>query len=320
MRLIRLHPPLVLTSLLMVVLLAAGLIGLAVDDRTSLGVPVWIKPIKFEISIAIYGLTLAWMISLLQRGKRAAWWMGTITAAAMVIEMLIIGGQAARGVRSHFNTTTPFDAVMFGIMGATIFIAWLAALWIGVLLLIQRVGDRPTVLALRFAVFTALAGMAIGFIMTSPSAEQIASGDGILGAHAVGVEDGGPGLSLVGWSTEAGDLRIGHFVGMHALQALPLLVLLLTPASRRFRRLADEATRARLVTVAGLGWAGLTGLVTWQALRGQSIVHPDALTLGVAGGLAALLAAGAIWAVATKGGQETAEPMADTTDKVGAGK
>lgn len=293
----KLHPPLMLTSLAMLAFLAFTLAGLVIDDRTSLGVPIWLKPMKFAISIAIYTATLAWLISLLQRGKRTAFWLGTVAAVTMLIEMIIIGGQAARGVRSHFNNTTALDSMLFSVMGATIVIAWLATLWVAILLLIQRISDRPASLAIRFGIFIALAGMAVGYIMVVPRSAQLASSSPYLGAHAVGAEDGGPGLPIVGWSTEAGDLRIGHFIGMHALQALPLLALALTLASRRFARLRDETTRARLIIVAGIAYAALVMLLTWQALRGQSIVRPDTLTLSALILVALVAVAGAAWSL-----------------------
>ena len=135
-----------------------------------------------------------------------------------------------------------------------------------------------------------LIGMALGFLMTIPSAAQIQADDGIVGAHTVGLADGGPGLPLLGWSTVGGDLRIPHFVGMHALQLLPLLLIVLEVLSRRFGTLRDDAVRARLMGLAAIGYAALVAVVTWQALRGQSIVHPDGLTLLGAGAVVLLVA------------------------------
>ena len=44
--------------------------------------------------------------------------------------------------------------------------------------------------------------------------------------HAVGVPEGSAGLPVVNWSTEGGDLRVAHFLGLHGLQAIPLFALL----------------------------------------------------------------------------------------------
>jgi hypothetical protein len=116
-----------------------------------------------------------------------------------------------------------------------------------------------------------------------PTPATVASfGHGHDGAHSVGVADGGPGLPLVGWSTVGGDLRVAHFVGLHALQFLPLLAWLLR--LRPFAALG-VAGRLALVRIAGWGYLGAILLLTWQALRGQSVIAPDALTLTVAIGL-----------------------------------
>jgi hypothetical protein len=281
------HRPLMIIAAAMVVLAFGTAVGMVVDDRTLLGVPVWLKPFKFAVSLAIYTATIAWLISMIERGRRIASVFGGVIAFVSLVEMAVIAGQAARGRRSHFNETTTLDANLFKIMGASIGLLWLITLCIGVLLLIQRTAPGPEILAVRLGIFISAAGMSVAFFMIKPLNELLpATGrdpDTITGAHSVGVPDGGPGLPVVNWSTEAGDLRVGHFIGIHALQALPLLAMLLVYLSRRVSRLREEAVRSRLIVVAGVAYAGLMVLVTWQALRAQPLLRPDALTLMAAG-------------------------------------
>ncbi|MEV5974922.1 hypothetical protein [Streptomyces sp. NPDC051921] len=263
--------------------------GLVLDDRILVGAPIWAKPFKFSVSFIAYGLTLAWMLSLLPtaRGRRVGWWAGTILTVASLIEMALITLQVIRGEQSHFNNGTPFDAAVFQVMGATVVVLWLAALAIAVLLLRARILDRATAWAVRLSSVIALAGAAVGFVMVPPTPEQLAVEDpAVVGAHSVGVPDGGPGIPLLGWSTTGGDLRIAHFFGMHALQLVPLLLLVLAALAPRYARLADDRVRLRLVLTASASYAATFVLVAWQALRGQPLLSPDALTLAAAGALA----------------------------------
>ncbi|MFG2503437.1 hypothetical protein ACGFSB_35155 [Streptomyces sp. NPDC048441] len=283
----------------MAVLAVVSGIGLIVDDRVLVGSPIWFKPFKFSVSFVAYGLSLAWLLSLLDRGRRAGWWAGTVVAASSLIEMVIITGQVVRGKRSHFNHQTPFDEALFNAMAVTVVILWLGTLLIAILLLRARIADRASAWAMRSGIVIALAGAAVGFLMTQPAPGQQRGTSPIVGAHSVGVPDGGPSMPLTGWSTTGGDLRIPHFVGMHALQLLPLLLMGLTAltARPRFRRLADEHVRLRLVLLASTSYAAVFALVTWQALRGQPLNHPDGATLTAAGLIIGVTAAGAYGAL-----------------------
>jgi hypothetical protein len=92
-------------------------------------------------------------------------------------------------------------------------------------------------------------------------------------------------LPATGWSVEHGDLRVPHFLGLHALQALPLLAFALR------RRRWPEAGRVRLMFVGAGSYLLLFGILLQQALRRQPLVHPDATTvvaLAAWGGLTAL--------------------------------
>ncbi|WP_245001624.1 hypothetical protein [Streptomyces alfalfae] len=308
------HRPLVLFSAAMAAVTVVSAVGLLVDDRVMVGAPIWAKPFKFAVSFIAYGLSLAWMLSALDRGRRAgadarphpagakrrtgrgvAWWAGTVVAAASLVEMLIITGQVIRGKRSHFNYQTPFDEALFDAMAVSVVVLWLGTVVIAVLLLRARLADRPSAWAMRCGIVIALAGAAIGFLMTQPAPGQRRGESPVVGAHSVGVADGGPSMPLTGWSTTGGDLRIPHFFGMHALQLLPLLVMALMALAPRFARLADARTQLRLVLVGSGAYAALFALLTWQALRGQPLLRPDGTTLTTAV-LITLAAATGTWA------------------------
>ncbi|MFF3210794.1 hypothetical protein ACFYYB_09015 [Streptomyces sp. NPDC002886] len=309
------HRPLVVLAGVMGLWAAGCAVGILVDDRILLGAPIWVKPFKFAASILAYALSLAWMISLLGQARprlaRPAWWAGTVVAVAGAVEMVLITAQAFRGRQSHFNYATPFDAQLYNVMAGSIVMLWLGALVIAVLLFRARIADRATTWSIRIAAALALIGAGLGFLMTRPTAEQLAAGDDdapIVGGHAVGVPDGGPGLPLTGWSTTGGDLRVPHFVGMHAIQLLPLLVLLLAVLAARFPVLREERVRLRLVLVAGSAYGAVLALLTWQALRGQPLTSPDGPTLGAAALILVAAALGALLGIRRGGGREAAGP------------
>ena len=288
------HRPLLVLAVAMLALTLWSLVGIFVDHRLVTGAPLWAKPFKFAISICVYSLTLSWLIGLLTRGKRLAWWLGTIAAVFLGVEIIIIVGAAASDTTSHFNVTTPFHSALWAIMAVSIVVVWTAAIPLAVMLFRSALGDPARTLAIRAALVIALVGMALGFLMTFPSAAQLADYRGIVGAHTVGLSDGGPGLPLLGWSTVGGDLRIPHFVGMHALQLIILVALTIELLARRIAVLRVARVRHGIVaTIVALYLVVLT-VLTVQAELGESVVHPDAIIITVT----ASAFAGALLAVA----------------------
>jgi uncharacterized membrane protein YhaH (DUF805 family) len=270
------HRPLLLLAAVMLALVVVSIIGLIVDPRVLTGAPIWAKPFKFAASVLIYAVTLSWLTGLAGRHRRLAWWAGTVAAGGLLVEMIVITGAVVAGTTSHFNVSSPFHAALWATMAISIVIVWLVTLLIGAVLAFTRLGDTARSWAIRSAVLLGLVGMALAFFMTTPTSAQLGSFQGIAGAHAVGVADGGPGLPILGWSTVAGDLRVPHFVGMHALQLIPLAVLLLEFGARRVPALRVVTVRRGLVIVASALYAAIVAILTVQALNGQSVVRPDA--------------------------------------------
>lgn len=270
----------------MALLAVASIVGALVDAREVGGVNLWLKPLKFALSIGIYAVSLAWVLELLGR-RRFSRIVSAVSIAGLVIEVVIIVGAAAFGLASHFNVSTPLHSALWSIMAVSIVVVWVVALIVAIALFRTDLGDPARSLAIRAGAIIAVVGMGLAFLMTSPTAQQLASFQGIAGAHAVGVADGGPGIPLLGWSTVAGDLRIPHFVGMHALQVLPLLIVAIELLARRFSTLRDARVRFRLVAIAVVTYVATLAVLTWQALSGQSIVHPAGAVLVVGTALAA---------------------------------
>jgi hypothetical protein len=274
-------------------------LGVLLDPRVITGVPAWVKPTKFALSIAVYSLTLAWVMSRLTVWPRARRLADRVIAGLFWLEIAVISLQAARGTTSHFNVGTPLDAWLFQVMGLAIVVVTGMSLVVAAALFRQRFADPVLGWSLRLGLVLAVAAALLGGRMLVPTAEQRAAasrGEAVRvdGAHTVGAPDGGPGLPVTNWSTRHGDLRVPHFLGLHAFQALPLLGWLI----RRTRALGSEAERLAALFIAAAGYAALVGILFWQALRGQSVIAPDGLTLTVLGVWLAVPAGALLAAVA----------------------
>lgn len=229
---------------------------LQLDGRTILGRNVWAKPWKFATSIAIFTATVGWLIPSLSLSDRVEWLATRTIGGAMLVEITLISTQAARGVQSHFNKATALDTGIFAVMGTTITISTLVVAYV-----LWRIVRDPPDLAPAY-----LWGIWTGFFLF-----VLASFEGGLmianGSHSVGAPADGPGLPLLNWSLTGGDLRIAHFIGLHALQVLPLTGYVAA-------RWDDLSTRQSLgvVGVVAVGYSSLVGGAFVWALLGNPLV------------------------------------------------
>ncbi len=207
--------------------------AMALDTRVlDNGHAVWAKPMRFCLAFAVHLFTL-WCLGVLTRrqplGDRwfaaSAW----LQAATAVIELLCITAQAARGVHSHFNYATPFDHAVFTVMGLGT-----ALLLVGMVLMIAGLvrwpaGPAATCMTIGGLAVAVLGGL-VGVWMVMPTPEQRLLLDGGLRLPWVGGTLSAPAsghtLPGFGWDLHIGDWRVPHFLGLHALQALPLLAWL----------------------------------------------------------------------------------------------
>ncbi|WP_345121422.1 hypothetical protein [Hymenobacter antarcticus] len=250
----RANPALFWTGWLNVGLATLALLLLPLDQRHVTGLLVWLKPLKFSLSIIAFAWTLGWLLADLPAvAQRSVRRLSLGVAGSMGVEQAIIFLQAARGTTSHYNDASLLDGLLFAAMG--IFIMLNTAMTIWALYLVWRHrphGPAGYVWGVRLGLLVFVVGSVMGGMMIG------------LKQHTVGAPDGGPGLPGLGWSTRAGDLRAAHFLGMHALQALPLLGWALSRwVPRRAALLAWAGTALYAGAVGGLFALAMAGRPLW---------------------------------------------------------
>ncbi|MEO0637392.1 MAG: hypothetical protein AAFY73_12165 [Pseudomonadota bacterium] len=242
-----------------------ALLAISLDRRVLDDELLWLKPLKFHLSLAVHGITVLLAARLLPE----LWQSHIITrvgltvfGAVIVYEALFLSLQAARGVRSHFNDATPFDAIGGSIM----------AVGAGVLVIVPLVlGAALTLVALRGG-WTEISAnpmrlaVGLGFILAGWLGAQTGNAMGANGGPFIGVDPAvGPFMPFTGWSLTGGDYRISHFLGVHAMQAVPIVALVLL-------LVLPTATVAVLTVPIGAAWAGLTLFTLARAAEGLPLI------------------------------------------------
>jgi hypothetical protein len=216
-----------------------------VDVRTLREVGIWAKPMKFMAGTALFALTTVWLSTLVpgQVGHDPSYpWIAALIIVTSLFEVVYITYQASLGQESHYNTTDPVRAMMFGLMalaavGLVASQGWLA--WV-------------TWKALGSAVITpttwaVLCGLVLTFVLSTVSGFMLGGKQ----------PPAGLGWPVVGWHTWQ-DLRPAHFLAVHAQQFIPLAGILA-------ERVAGQAAIPLLQAFAGIYIAAWLGL-SWMGM------------------------------------------------------
>ena len=218
----------------------------------------WYKPLKFALSIAIYSWTMAWYCHYLPHfnAKLFNW-----TVVLMwSFEIVYIAIQASRGQLSHFNISTPTYSILYSLMALAASTVTLYTAYIGLLFFQNTFPELPNyyVWAIRFGI--------VWFVVFS--FEGFAMGSRL--NHSVGALNDNSNWFIIGWSKTVGDLRVSHFIGMHALQVLPIL---------SFYVLKSNKLTIGLSIIYGL----LATLTLIQALNGKPLLKAKSQGLNHSG-------------------------------------
>lgn len=237
--------------------LTLPVLGLSlVDPRTLNDVNVWIKPAKFFFATGTYMLTLAWFYGYARPGYArtvGGWWVVWAAVIGNIVELAYITVQAGRGEASHFNFSSSTTVMLYNVMGL-----FAVILTSSTVVLAQEVSRAGGTLKPAYRASVVL-GLRLAFLMTLVFAVTLSMNEG----HWVGgVRTDAGGVPLLGWSSTGGDLRVPHFFGLHAMQAIPLAGALLS-------RVLSGRVAVAAVWLAAAGWTAFAVHTYVQALNAR---------------------------------------------------
>lgn len=259
---LELEPRLTAAAFAMLALAVPTLFAWLIDPRQFQGVDTWIKPLKFELSVALYLLTLALFLPLASDRFRASWlgrYMVWPVIVPIVLEVLYIAWRASRVEASHYNRDDWIGIALYALMGigAVMFTVAPGFLAYG----LSRRDAAPMPQVVRWSLVAGLALTCVFGLLSGALLGSSASG------HYVGaVPDAHRTIPFLGWSLTIGDLRIAHFLGLHALQIIPAIGMVLWLATRQ-----SKAGLVALGTVSA-AYAALTATALVAALQARPLL------------------------------------------------
>ncbi len=218
------------------------LVLISLDEFQILGVSRWLKPMKFYFSVGLMIITMGWILHYLNdtdKIKKYSWWL----VITMFFENGLIVLQAIRKTTSHFNNRTGFDVLIFQLMG--IFILLFTITFIRIAISFFRQKEFSVSIPYKWGIRLGI----LFFILFSLEGGVMLT----LMKHTVGAADGTAGIPVFNWSKQYGDLRIAHFLGIHALQVLPLAGFYISKTKNQ-------------IIIISLGWFLITAALLIKAL------------------------------------------------------
>jgi hypothetical protein len=211
------------------------------------GVNAWYKPFKFAFSTLTFSWAMAWYCYYLPdfNVKLFNW----SVIILLGFEVIYIAIQASKGQLSHYNLSTSFYSAMFSLMAFAATVVTLYTAYVGFLFFKYSFPELPD-----YYVWAIRLGIIIFVIF---SFEGFAMGSRL--NHSVGAFNDNSNWFIIGWSKTVGDLRVSHFIGMHALQVLPILAFYLL-----------KNTKLTIVLSIFYGLLALSTL--FQALQGRPVI------------------------------------------------